>query len=92
MKIELGITVHPHTSVTGLNMAASLHVLAVLKNGGYFEADPTPFNPFRDTLCRPLPDLDPDGTAAPPPGPGLGIEVDADLLAEFRAIPGAGYV
>ncbi len=33
------LPVCPHTSLTGLNMAATIHVLASLENAGYFEAD-----------------------------------------------------
>jgi L-alanine-DL-glutamate epimerase-like enolase superfamily enzyme len=87
-----GITVHPHTSVTGLNMAASLHVLAAIPNAGWFEADVTPFNPFRDRLCWPA--LAPPAGAVyrPPPGPGLGVAIDLAMLAATGVIPGPGYV
>ena len=33
------LTINPHTSMTGLNMAASIHLLAAIDNAGYFEAD-----------------------------------------------------
>ena len=34
-----------------LNVAASIHLLASLDNAGYFEADLSRYNPFRDELC-----------------------------------------
>ena len=33
------LPVHPHSSMTGLNHAASIHFLAAIDNGGYFEGD-----------------------------------------------------
>ena len=87
-----GISVHPHTSVTGLNVAASLHFLSALPNAGYFEADHARYNPLRTLLCSPVVGLAPDGTFTPPPGSGLGVEVDEAALRHFPAVRGAGYV
>ena len=33
------LPINPHTSMTGLNMAATIHFLAAIDNGGYFEGD-----------------------------------------------------
>src|SRR3989475_11227337 len=44
------LSIHPHTSMTGLNMAATIHFLAAIDNGGYFEADVSKGNLFRDRL------------------------------------------
>ena len=33
------LPIHPHSSMTGLNHAVSIHFLASIDNGGYFEAD-----------------------------------------------------
>lgn len=87
-----GIVIHPHTSVTGLNMAASLHFLSCIDNGGYYEADVTAYNPFRDRLTRGLGALDARGTMQAPDGVGLGIELDMALLDASQAIAGPGYV
>ncbi len=89
---EHGITVHPHTSLTALNMAASLHFLSVIPNGGYFEADMTAYNPFRDVFgAGSL-----EGTHAAqfyaPDSPGIGIDFDPAMLDAFPAITGPGYV
>lgn len=35
--------------MTGLNMALSIHFLAAIENAGYFEADVSKNNLFRDT-------------------------------------------
>ena len=86
------ISIHPHTSVTGLNMAASLHFLAAIDNPGYFEADLSKGNVFRDQLCSPAYSVSADGTVTPPEAPGLGIEVDEAVLAAHPVIDGAGYV
>ena len=44
------LPVHPHSSMTGLNHAVSIHFLASIDNGGYFEADLSVANKFRDEL------------------------------------------
>jgi L-alanine-DL-glutamate epimerase-like enolase superfamily enzyme len=87
-----GVKVHPHTSATGLNMAASLHFLAALDNGGYYEADVTRYNPFRDELCSAVQIFGADGSVLPPGGPGLGVELDLERLAASTVIAGPGYV
>ena len=83
---------NPHTSLTGLNVAASLHVLASVDNAGYFEADLSRYNPLRDELCSWNASITSDGTVLPPEGPGLGVEIDEALLSKFPLIDGPGYV
>lgn len=87
-----GIAVHPHTSLTGLNMAASMHLLSAIPNAGYFEADATIYNPFRDRLCDPSFAVAAGAVYLPPDGPGLGISINEDFLAASAAIAGPGYV
>jgi D-galactarolactone cycloisomerase len=86
------LSFNPHTSLTGLNVAASLHVLASVDNAGYFEADLTRYNPIRDELCSWQATTDPDGTVTPPDAPGLGVEIDEGMLDKFPLIDGPGYV
>ena len=86
------LPVNPHTSVTGLNMAASIHFLAAVENGGYFEADASKLNPFRDQLCSAAFTLEVDGTVRPLEGPGLGVDIDEDFVAAHPVIDGPGYV
>jgi D-galactarolactone cycloisomerase len=89
---EHGILVHPHTSVTGLNIAATLHFLAAIPNGGYFEADYSRHNPLRTALCAPVVTVDAAGQCRPPDGAGLGVAIDEALLAHYPVVRGAGYV
>ncbi len=86
------LSINPHTSLTGLNTAASIHLLAGIENAGYFEADISRHNPFRDELTGWRAEVDDAGTVRPPDGPGLGVEVDEAALARFPLIDGPGYV
>jgi len=86
------LSFNPHTSVTGLNTAASIHLLASVDNAGYFEADLSQYNPFRDDLCSWQAKVSSDGTVMPPEGPGLGVDVDESLIEKFPVIDGPGYI
>ncbi len=86
------LPINPHTSLTGLNVAATLHMLCAIDNPGYFEADLSAYNPFRDRLCSWQAEPDGRGHVRPPEGPGLGVEIDEAMLAEFPLIDGPGYV
>ncbi|MCP5025199.1 MAG: mandelate racemase/muconate lactonizing enzyme family protein [Actinomycetia bacterium] len=83
---------NPHTSLTGLNVAASIHLLSAIDNGGYFEADLSAHNPFRDQLCSWKATVASGGTVIPPEGPGLGVEIDEAMIEAFPLIDGPGYV
>ena len=83
---------NPHTSVTGLNLSASIHVLSSIDNAGYFEADLSRYNPLRDDLCSWTAAVSSDGTVEASDAPGLGVEIDESLLAKFPVIDGPGYV
>lgn len=82
----------PHTSATGINMAANIHLLAALDNPGYFEADEARHNPFRNVLCSPPYALAADGTVRPLEAPGIGVEVDEAFIEAHPLIDGPGYV
>jgi len=87
------LPIHPHTSMTGLNMAATIHLLAAIDNAGFFEGDVSRVNPFRDRLVHPAPyRLDADGCVRPLEGPGLGLEVDEEFLRAHPVIEGPGYI
>lgn len=86
------LPIHPHSSMTGLNMAATVHLLAAIDNAGYFEADVSRPNRFRDELVSTPWALAPDGTVTPLPGPGLGVEVDEDFLRAHPLVDGPSYV
>jgi D-galactarolactone cycloisomerase len=86
------LPVHPHSSMTGLNHAASIHFLAAIDNGGYFEGDVSKSNKFRDELVANPGVVDKDGNVWPLDKPGLGLEVDEEFLLKHPAIEGPGYV
>ena len=86
------LPLHPHTSMTGLNMAASIHVLAALDHPGYFEGDVSINNLFRDVLVSEPYRVDSDGCVRPLEGPGLGLEVDENFLLRHPVIEGPSYV
>jgi D-galactarolactone cycloisomerase len=87
------LSINPHTSMTGLNMAATIHLLAALDNGGYFEGDVSKANLFRDQLVHPAPyAVGADGAVRPLAGPGLGLDVDEKFLAAHPVIEGPGYI
>jgi L-alanine-DL-glutamate epimerase-like enolase superfamily enzyme len=86
------IPVHPHSSMTGVNQAASIHFLAAIENGGYFEADISKANRFRDELGSTPWTIGADGNVRPNETPGIGVEVDERFLEAFPAIEGPGYV
>lgn len=86
------LPIHPHSSMTGLNQAASIHLLAAIDNAGYFEADVSQGNLFRDRLgSRPWSIAD-DGCVRPLDGPGIGVDIDESFLAAHPVIEGPSYV
>ena len=86
------LPIHPHSSMTGLNHAASIHFLAAIDNGGYFEGDVSKANKFRDELVSNPGEVDKDGNVWPLEKPGLGVEVNAEFLTKHPAIEGPGYI
>ncbi len=86
------LPIHPHSSMTGLNHAATIHFLAAIDNGGYFEGDVSKSNKFRDELVANPGEVDAEGRVWPLEAPGIGLEVNEDFLAKHPAIEGPGYV
>jgi len=86
------LAINPHTLLTGVNMAASIHLLCAIDNGGYFEADVAAENPFRDEMCSPPCLVDANGDVRPHEGPGLGVAIDEKFLAAYPLIEGPAYV
>jgi len=86
------LPIHPHSSMTGLNHAATIHFLCAIDNAGYFEADVSKSNTFRDELVQNPGRVDADGMVWPLEAPGIGCEVNEDFLAHHPAIEGPGYV
>ena len=69
-----------------------LHFLAAIENAGYFEADVSRGNLFRDKLTSAPYALDRDGCVRPLETPGIGVEVDEGFLAKHPVIEGPSYV
>jgi D-galactarolactone cycloisomerase len=86
------LPIHPHSSMTGLNHAATIHFLAAIDNGGYFEGDVSRANKFRDELVSNPGEIDRDGNVWPLERPGLGVEVNEAFLSAHPAIEGPGYI
>jgi len=86
------LPINPHTSMTGLNMAATIHFLAAIDNGGYFEADVSKGNLFRDALVSRPYEVGRDGCVRPLEKPGLGLDLDEEFLARHPVIEGPSYV
>jgi D-galactarolactone cycloisomerase len=87
------LPINPHTSISALNMAATVHFLCAIDNGGYFEADISRINPYRDRLGATKPyEIGKDGAVRPLEKPGIGIEVDEDFIAKHPVIEGPSYV
>ena len=86
------LPINPHVSMTGLNMAATVHFLASIDNGGYFEADVSKNNLFRDELVSTPFSLDQDGCVRPLEAPGIGVALDEDFLKSHPVIEGPSYV
>ena len=55
------LSYNPHTSATGINMAATINTLAAVDLPGYFEGDVAKHNPFRDEVGGVPYTLDADG-------------------------------
>lgn len=86
------VMIHPHGGVTGLDLAAGIHVLASIDNGGYFEASEG-YNPQREAPFNRAPyELDADGCVRPLNAPGLGLEVDEGFIEKNPVIEGPGFV
>jgi len=86
------LPIHPHTSMTGLNMAATIHFLCAIDNGGYFEADVSRKNRFRDQMVSSPYEVDAEGHVRPREAPSIGVEVDEGFLAAHPLIDGPSYV
>jgi L-alanine-DL-glutamate epimerase-like enolase superfamily enzyme len=86
------LPVHPHSSMTGVNHAATIHFLAAIDTRGYFEGDVSRSNKFRDELVENPGRIDADGNVWPLERPGIGVEVDEEFLRKHPPIEGPGYL
>ncbi|ASP21252.1 D-galactarolactone cycloisomerase [Antarctobacter heliothermus] len=83
---------NPHTSATGINMVASIHMLSAVDNPGYFEGDLARHNPFRDEVCGTPYEIDASGCVSPKDKPGLGVEINEAFVEAHPLIEGPCYV
>jgi len=85
------IAIHPHGGVTGLDLAAGIHVLASIDNGGYFESSEGG-NPLREGPFTSKPyEIGADGCVRPLEAPGIGLEVDEAFIRANPVIEGPGF-
>ncbi|HEY9451571.1 MAG TPA: mandelate racemase/muconate lactonizing enzyme family protein [Bradyrhizobium sp.] len=92
MAEAFGVRYNPHVWGTGIAIAASLQLLAVLPSHTplslaplepMLEFDRTEHPMRQAILTRPIEHV--GGTVAVPDGPGLGIQIDREALARFAA-------
>ncbi len=77
-----GVRVIPHCWSTDILVAATLHVVATIRDCPYLEFNATD-NPLRtDLLVSPIRPV--DGFVRVPDGPGLGIELNDETLRRYR--------
>jgi D-galactarolactone cycloisomerase len=86
------LPINPHSSATGINMAATVHFLCAIENRGYFEADVARENLFRDQLCSTPFAIDSTGAVRPLERPGIGVDVDEEFIKAHPVIEGPCYV
>ena len=86
------LPIHPHTSMTGINMAATVHFFAAIDNGGFYAADVSKNNLFRDEMVSAPYRMDEDGCVHPLEEPGIGGEVDESFIEKHPVIEGPAYV
>lgn len=92
MASAYNIPIHPHGGVTGLDLAAGIHVLAAIDNAGYFESSEG-LNPLREGPFEETPySLNEDGCVIPLEAPGIGLTVDEDFLRAHPVIEGPGFI
>lgn len=86
-----GCLISPHSSVTGLSQAATVHVMSAIDNPGWFEADTTPEDDLRERLTT-TPFSIALGRVQALDGPGLSVDVDMDFVSSHPYVPGPNYV
>jgi len=73
-------------------MAASIHFLAAIDNGGYFEGDVSRNNLFRDKLTSTPYIVGSDGCVLPLDAPGIGVGGRRRFSEHYPVIEGPSYV
>jgi L-alanine-DL-glutamate epimerase-like enolase superfamily enzyme len=83
MATRAGIDVVPHSWLTDLLTAYSLHFIASLPRARFVEFNVSQSHLTRG-VCGGQLKLNKDGTVTIPTGPGLGVAVDEDFIAKHR--------
>jgi D-galactarolactone cycloisomerase len=86
------LSINPHSAMSGINMAATIHFLAAIENAGYFESDVAKTNLLRDELVEMPYQIQPDGCVLPLDKPGIGIQVNEEFLKAYPVIDGPAYI
>jgi L-alanine-DL-glutamate epimerase-like enolase superfamily enzyme len=86
------LKINPHSSITSLNHATTVHLLMATENAGYFEADGTDENPLRTVMTSPECKIGQDGTVMMSDKPGIGVDVDEKFIMAHPFIPGRNFV
>jgi L-alanine-DL-glutamate epimerase-like enolase superfamily enzyme len=82
----------PHSSITGISMSATLHLMSALPNAEWFEAELARGNGLRDELCDAPYQVDGDGFVRAREGSGLAVEVDEGYLHGHPLTEGPAFV
>jgi L-alanine-DL-glutamate epimerase-like enolase superfamily enzyme len=82
----------PHSSITGISMSATLHLMCALPNAEWFEAELAQGNGLRDELCDAPYEVDSTGCVVPREGIGVGVDVDEDYLHAHPLTEGPAFV
>jgi D-galactarolactone cycloisomerase len=82
----------PHSSITGITMSATLHLMSALPNAEWFEAELANGNGLRDELCESPYEVDATGCVVAKEGLGVGVEVDEDYLHAHPLTDGPAFV
>ena len=78
-----GRRIYPHGYNTDLTIAANLHFVSTLHDGGLIEYTTSPSR-LRRELVQGLGPIGDDGMIEVPNGPGLGVKLDERLVNELR--------
>jgi D-galactarolactone cycloisomerase len=82
----------PHSSITGITMSATLHLMSALPGAEWFEAELANGNGLRDELCESPYEVDATGHVVARDGLGVGVEVDEDYLHAHPLTDGPAFV
>lgn len=77
------LTCTPHVFSSAVCIAANLHLLASIPNGGWLEFDQNPNALREELILRPF-RIDSRGRVPLPENPGLGIELNSDVIERYR--------